>query len=133
MELKVKSTAWSPYIGGALTGLIMVASVWITGKFFGASTTFVRAAGGIEGLVAPERVSTMAYFIKEVPKLDWQGMFVAGVFCGALAAALWSRTFAWTALPLRWEGRFGPSRTRRAVVAFVGGMLAMYGARLADG
>ena len=40
--------ALNPYVGGALAGLLAVASVWITGKFFGASTTFVRAAGFIE-------------------------------------------------------------------------------------
>lgn len=125
--------AWSPYVGGALSGLVMVASVWLAGKYFGASTTFVRAAGGLESLVAPEYVASLAYFIKEAPKLDWQGMFLAGVFLGALGAAMSSRTFRWTALPQRWETRFGPSRLRRGVTAFVGGLVAMFGARLADG
>ena len=39
---------WNPYLAGALTGLLMVSSVWLTGKFFGASTSFVRSAGMIE-------------------------------------------------------------------------------------
>jgi len=33
---------WNPYISGALTGLLLVLSVWIAGKFLGASTTFAR-------------------------------------------------------------------------------------------
>lgn len=35
--------------------------------------------------------------------------------------------------PLTWEERFGPSIGKRAVGAFVGGIIAMIGARLADG
>jgi hypothetical protein len=32
-----------------------------------------------------------------------------------------------------WEKRFGPSQGKRGLVAFVGGAVAMFGARLADG
>jgi hypothetical protein len=32
-----------------------------------------------------------------------------------------------------WEKRFGSSQVSRGVVAFVGGVVAMFGARLADG
>ena len=39
---------WSPYVAGALAGLLLVLSVFLTGKYFGASTTFVRAAGLVE-------------------------------------------------------------------------------------
>ena len=39
---------WSPYLAGALTGLVMILSVGISGKYFGVSTTFVRSAGMIE-------------------------------------------------------------------------------------
>jgi hypothetical protein len=39
---------WSPYLAGALTGLLLVFSVWFAGKYVGASTTFVRSAGFIE-------------------------------------------------------------------------------------
>ena len=67
---------WSPYLAGALAGLVSILSVWIAGKFFGASTTFVRSAGLIEKLFGAERINQMAYFIKTVPKIDWQWMFV---------------------------------------------------------
>ena len=41
---------WSPYLAGALSGLVLVLSVLIAGKYFGASTSFVRSAGMIEEL-----------------------------------------------------------------------------------
>lgn len=127
------SRAWNPYVAGALAGLLLVASVWITGKYFGASTTYVRAAGMVERTVAAERVAAMPYFKKEKPVIDWQWMFVAGIVAGSLAASAASRTFRVQAVPDRFAARFGPSTAKRFGVAFLGGAVAMFGARLADG
>jgi uncharacterized protein len=124
---------WNPYVAGVLTGLLLIFSAWFTGKYIGASTTFVRTAGLIEKVFAEERVGKMEYFMKEVPKIDWQWMFVAGIFVGSLAASTTSGSFRWQAVPTRWEERFGPAKTKRAVAAFAGGVIAMFGARLADG
>ena len=124
---------WSPYLAGVLSGVVIILSVWISGKYFGASTTFARSAGMIEKLFDAERVAKMDYFIKEVPKVDWQWMFVVGIFIGSLIASTTSGTFRWKALPDMWEKRFGPSRIKRGVVAFIGGVIGMFGARLADG
>jgi hypothetical protein len=124
---------WSPYAAGALAGLLLVLSVFVTGKYFGASTTFVRAAGFVEQAVLPEKVSGMEYFLKEKVKIDWQFMFVIGVLFGSLAAAWISKEKKAVALPSMWEERFGPSRVRRFVAAFGGGIILMFGARLADG
>ena len=124
---------WSPYLAGALAGLVSILSVWIAGKFFGASTTFVRSAGLIEKLFGAERIAQMAYFIKTVPKIDWQWMFVVGVFIGSLIASTSSHTFQWKSIPDMWQERFGPSKVKRGIIAFVGGLIAMFGARLADG
>jgi len=130
---KSNDRGWSPYLAGALSGVVSVLSVWIAGKFFGASTTFVRSAGMIEKIFNAERVTTMDYFIKEAPQIDWQWMFVVGIFLGSLIASTTSGTFRLKALPDMWESRFGPGRMKRGVTAFAGGMVAMFGARLADG
>lgn len=124
---------WNPYLAGALSGLVLVLSVWIAGKYFGASTSFVRSAGMIEKLFGAERVAAMPYFISKVPKIEWQWMFVVGIFLGALISSVTSSSFRWQAVPDMWQGRFGPNRTRRAVVAFLGAVVAMFGARLAGG
>lgn len=129
----IKDKGWSPYLAGALSGVVLILSVWITGKYFGASTTFVRSAGMIEKLFGAERVAKMSYFIKEVPKIDWQWMFVIGILIGALIASTTSGTFRWQGVPDMWKERFGSGRTKRGIVAFLGGTIAMFGARLADG
>lgn len=60
-------------------------------------------------------------------------MFVVGIFAGALVASIGDASFRYQALPSLWERRFGPSVIKRGIIAFVGGTVAMFGARLADG
>ena len=124
---------WSPYLAGALSGVVLILSVLIAGKFFGASTTFARSVGMIEKLFSVERVAGLDYFIKYVPKIDWQFMFVVGVLVGSLIASTTSHTFQWQANPDMWVLRFGLSQSKRAIVAFIGGAIAIFGARLAGG
>lgn len=131
---QVEPGSWSPYLAGSLTGVVSVLSVWIAGKYFGASTSFVRTAGMIEKLFAPERVEKMDYFIKEAPIIEWQWMFVVGIFVGALVSAVTSGSFRLQAVPDMWAEHFGAKSTaKRAAVAFIGGLILMFGARLAGG
>jgi len=124
---------WNPYVAGSLAGLLLVFSAWISGKFVGASTTYVRAVGMIQQLFDSERVKSVEYLAKNAPTIDWQWMFVVGIVAGSFISAATSGSFRWKALPDMWEDRFGASRAKRAVVAFLGGAVAMFGARLADG
>ena len=124
---------WSPYLAGALSGSVLILSVLIAGKYFGASTSFVRSAGMIEELFSPERVAKLAYFQSETPQIDWQWMFVFGILLGSLISSVTSSSFRWQALPDMWKGRFGSSHSKRAIIAFVGAAVAMFGARLAGG
>ncbi len=124
---------WSPYLAGSLCGALIVISAWLTGNFFGASTSFARSAGMLEQLVMPERVASLDYFRWIVPKIDWQWMFVLGVLFGSFLSALTSQTFRWVALPDMWQQRFGQDKVTRGIVAFVGGVITMFGARLAGG
>src|SRR5512137_3039599 len=105
---EMEPRGWSPYLAGGLVGLLMVFSIWFTGKYFGASTTFVRAAGLVEQQINLERVSKMDYFKKELPKIDWQFLFVIGIFFGSLVAATTSGSFRVKGVPPMWEQRFGP-------------------------
>lgn len=130
---ETEDKGWSPYLAGALSGLVTIFSAWISGYFLGASTTFVRVAGMIEEIVDPEKVKAMDYFIKFVPQIDWQVMFIIGIFIGSLIASTTSKTFRFKGVPDMWERRFGKSPLKRGFVAFLGGAIAMFGARLADG
>jgi hypothetical protein len=128
-----KRTHWSPYVAGALIGMVSWFSVLTAGKYLGVSTTFVKTIGMIESLFVPEHVASLPYFVKEKPIIDWQWMEVLGILIGAFIAAKLSGDFRRGFLPPMWEKRFGPSRFKRWVVAFLGGLILMFGARMADG
>ena len=139
MQWKTEDNGWSPYLAGALVGLLAIISVWATtvlmGKtnYLGASTTFVRAAGLLERAVAPERVAANEYFTTSKVKVDWQFMLVSGIFLGALISSVTDRSFKWESVPPVWAKRFGKTPIKRAVGAVLGGIVAMVGARMADG
>lgn len=129
----LKKAQWSPYVAGTLIGVVSWFSVLTAGKYLGVSTTFVRSIGMIESILAPDRVATLPYFVKEKPIVDWQWMEVLGILIGAFIAAKLSGDFKKRFVPPMWERRFGPSRLKRWGVAFFGGIILMFGARMADG
>lgn len=139
MKWKTDDGGWSPYFAGALLGLLAIVSAYATtqwmGKtnYLGASTTFVRAAGIFEEKLAAEHVAENEYFTKTKIKIDWQFMLVAGIFLGALISSATDQSFKSESVPPIWKERFGRSIGKRAVGSFFGGIVAMVGARLADG
>ena len=130
---RIEEGGWSPYVAGGLSGLVIIVSVLSAGKFFGASTTFVRSAGMMGKYFGPERVEQLEYFIRYLPRFDWQFLFVVGIFLGSLVSALTSDSFKWQGVPDMWAERFGTNPALRGIVAFIGGIVAMFGARLAGG
>ncbi len=135
----IRSDGWSPYMAGALVGLLAALSLLVTtlvidkGHFLGASTTFVRAAGLVEQTIAPEHVAANEYMLKTKVKIDWQMMFVAGIFIGALVASRTDKSYRLETVPPIWADRFGHNATVRAIAAFGGGIIAMFGVRMAGG
>jgi hypothetical protein len=132
MNVLIRKT-WSPYLAGALAGLVLCLSVLVAGKYFGASTTYVRSAAYLEKAVASEHVAKSPYFVRTKVKVDWQMLFLVGVILGAFISAQMSRDFTAVAIPPMWKRWFGTSKAKRFLVAFIGGIIAMFGARLAGG
>lgn len=131
--------SWRPYVAGALVGVLATLSVFVSTralekpKYLGASTTFVRAAGMIERTVVPRHVARNDYYQKEKPVIDWQFMLVVGILIGAFGASLADGSFPMGSLPPTWCRTFGSKVSARAVGAVLGGIVAMFGARLAGG
>ena len=129
---------WNPYISGALAGLLLVLSVWVAGKFLGASTTFARSAAVIEKTVGID-TSKLEYFTTKKGKYgpaslpNWQLLFVIGIIVGSFISASLSKTFKVVKVPPMWAERFGSSPLKRGVAAFLGGAIALIGVRLAGG
>ena len=134
----MKSKRWDPYIAGALTGLLLILSVLIAGKFFGASTTFSRSMAVIEKSIGVD-VNQFEYFTTKKGKYgpdslpNWQLMFELGIIIGGFIASIWSGTFKFMTIPDMWRQRFGGNPAKRAITAFIGGAIALFGVRLAGG
>ncbi len=115
----------------------MIISLLTIQKFFGASTSYARTSGYLLQLFSPEWVANNAYYAKYIKTvasdiiLNWQVLFVVGIALGAFVASLWNREFSFTALPKVWKEYQGTSITKRLIVAFFGGMVAIFGVRLA--
>ena len=131
--------SWRPYIAGALVGVLAILSVVVStqtlgkAKYLGASTTFVRSAGLIEQTVSPEHVADNAYYQSKKVKIDWQFMVLVGILIGAFAASRLDGSFRAEGTPPLWRDRFGTKVSTRAIGAFLGGIVAMFGARMAGG
>ncbi len=102
-------------------------------SYLGASTSFVRAAGLLEQTIAADHLVSNEYYTKTKVRVDWQFMLVIGILLGAFISSIMDKSFRLEAVPPTWADRFGTSIWNRAVWAFVGGIIAMIGARLASG
>jgi hypothetical protein len=75
----------------------------------------------------------MTYFNWYAPKIDWQVMMVAGILIGAFISSITDGSFKIKSVPDMWAARFGHSPVKRGAFAFLGGVIVMFGARLAGG
>jgi len=132
--LAYSGPAWSPYLVGALIGVLAWFTFLLSAKPIGASTAYARAAGLIGMLVAPRHTESLKYFQDTKPKVDWEFMFVIGAIGGAFLAAWQGGELTGEWLPPMWAARFGTdSLLLRLAAAFVGGALMAFGARMAGG
>ncbi len=129
----LKKHSWSPYVVGALIGVLSWFSFATVDETLGVSTTFVRGVGLLEQAVAPDHVTGNAYFEKTKVIVDWQMLLVIGILLGAWASAKLSGDRQRETVPALWRERFGSSVWLRYAVAFLGGALILFGARMAGG
>ena len=124
---------WPPYAVGAGIGILSWFAFLFSDKPLGVSTAYERTAGMIEEAARGSSVREKEYYQRYVPKIDWEWMFVAGLFGGALLSALLSGDFRVEMVPPMWEASFGDHAALRWLAALIGGVLLGIGARWADG
>mgnify|MGYP002359919411 FL=1 len=131
----MKSPHWNPYLVGALIGVLSLLTFSLADKPIGMSTGIAQASGACAmPVIGAEGVAANTYWAKKaVPAWDYGSLFVLGSFFGALASALVSGSFKLESVPAIWRERFGASVGKRLLAAFLGGVVILFGARLADG
>lgn len=124
---------WSPYAVGVGIGVLSWMTFWLSDKPIGCSTAFSRTSGIIETLFRGKIVAEKAYYKKFAPEIDWEWMFVLGIFFGALISAFFSGQLKAIWIPTKWAEAFGPSFAVRWLVSLIGGIVLGFGARWAGG
>jgi uncharacterized membrane protein YedE/YeeE len=128
------SRAWSPYVAGIVIGLLQIPAFLIVETALGASSSYVTLGGLIASWADPSILS-IDYVAKHValtPKNWWQVALVVGVAMGAFMSMKLSRARRQTISPI-WNRALGQSHWLRYTIAFLGGFLMLFGARIADG
>lgn len=136
--------------GGLLLGFVFFLAVLLV-KPIGVSTQFVILDGIIGDAVNSELVtkteegytSTNAYLAKSNGKyaksvanpLNYSFIFVLAMMAGAFISTMMKGGLSKEerTMPAIWRANFGDGAMKRYAVAFIGGFIVLYGARLAGG
>jgi uncharacterized protein len=125
----LRHKSWSPYFVGLLIGLLSLFALMTADHLLGITTAFEYTSAIILKFFA----STGEYYDINSPKINWEWMLVLGVFLGSYLSSKLSGDRAHPRVPRLWGKRFGDSIPKRFAMAFLGGGLMMYGARIAEG
>lgn len=125
---------WNPYLMGAGIGVLSWVVFVVVAAPIGITTAAGQVAGNLWGLVVgAEAVQANPYWSRAPLHLDYGMLFLIGSAAGAFLSALTRGSLRVEHVPSVWSQRFGPSVSRRMVWAFIGGIVIMFAARLANG
>ena len=123
----------NPYLAGILLGIVLFLAYFITGSGLGASGGLNRLLVFVQNSVSPEHIDQVPYLLKMAggdsnPLDSWIVFLTVGTVFGGFISGLLGRR-------VKFETNKGPqiNNTTRWIMAFIGGGLMGYGARLARG
>jgi hypothetical protein len=131
-EQSLSRPYWNPYLVGILLGLVLLLTYAITGRGLGATGAFGSIAAWLASFVSPEHVLGnpvhAKYYNDGAPLASWTLFLLIGAFIGALASGIQGHR-------VRFTVERGPrfSVGGRLALAFWGGFIAAYGAKIAKG
>jgi len=130
---RTKKDYVNPYFGGIILGLVLFTSIFLSGNGLGASGAISRIDAGLVDAIAPEHVDNNSYLLKMAggdknPFDDWIIPVFLGSILGGFSSGILNGRF-------KFETNRGPgiSDRTRWLMAFVGGVIFVYGARMARG
>ncbi|QNB47310.1 YeeE/YedE family protein [Thermanaerosceptrum fracticalcis] len=126
------SKGWHWLKAGMLMGILNAVLLIFYGKLLGASTAYVSVIGGLLRYVTPSFVAQNPYFKQTPLGMTFEVALLLGVVLGA-HLAFRSNNHVKEEFSSVWFQRFGPNKTKRYIFAFFGGVLLIFGARLAGG
>ncbi|WP_163468128.1 YeeE/YedE thiosulfate transporter family protein [Fusobacterium sp. IOR10] len=153
MKKFIKEKQWHWFLSGTILGLIFIVAVALV-KPIGVSTQFVIFDGvawnSVQELVVKDSGAKSGYssfnayinksggkYAKSIAEpLNYSYVFVFAMILGGFTASKLKDKESKEenkSLPKVWEDKFGKSRVKRYLGSFLGGILALFGSRLAGG
>jgi uncharacterized protein len=133
-SMRLERGRWNPYLVGAGLGVLSWLVFAVVNTPLGISTPISSAASLCAvPAMGQAAVAGNAYWARFPCKWDYHMIFLLATFLGSLVSVLASRSFRWETVPATWAQRFGSSKGRRLAAAFLGGVIIMFGARMAGG
>jgi len=133
-ENKMNSLRRSSYLVGIGIGILSWIVFVVVNAPIGITTALSEISGAaIMPVIGSEAVQANPYWAKALPQWNYGTLFLVGTFIGALLSSLASKSFHLEFIPVVWKEKFGSSYLPRIITAFIGGVIAMFGARLAGG
>ncbi len=123
---------WSPYLCGAIIGLLQVPAFMLGDQALGTSSTYVYVVGQLTSLFHEVDPYLHRYTVK--PGITWQVGLVIGIIFGAWFSAKMSKTLRKDFSDIyKLHPGFMGVKNNRKYSAMIGGFLILFGARLAGG
>jgi len=128
-----KHAYMNPYVAGVLLGLIVVLSIYLSGRGIGASGAFKSVIVSVSHEIAPDHTNANHFLSKYVsdktsPLKSWLVFEVLGVVIGGFLSGLLANR-----LTLKIDKGPRISNKKRLIFAFIGGALFAIGAQYARG
>lgn len=132
-RLQMKKRYMNPYMAGTLLGMVLLASMYVSGRGLGASGGIKYCVVSIVGAVDRHHADNSIYYSKyfeedKKPMTNWLVLEIFGIVAGGFISGAVSGR-----LKLKVEKSPKISVTRRLIFAFIGGMFFVYGGQLARG
>ena len=124
----------NPYLAGFLLGLVLLLTIYVTGRGLGASGAFKNVIIAVVKSIAPEHASSTAFyqdFDQTNPEGPWKNFLifeVVGVIFGAFFSGVLGNRVG-----LKLEKGPRVTNTLRVVGAIIGGALFGFGSQLGRG
>jgi hypothetical protein len=131
----LSNKAWSPYLAGIVIGLLQIPAFLIVETALGASSSYVTVGALFASWLDPSilDIKYASAHVAATAKNWWQVALVGGVAIGAFVSMKLSGARRAARSPI-WSRALGSaSPTKRYAVAFFGGFIMLFGARIADG
>ncbi len=124
----------NPYLAGFFLGLVLLATIYVTGRGLGASGGVKSVVSTVVKAVAPTHYANTAYYQKSEaehpgsPLRSWLFIEVVGVFIGAFFSGVISDR-----VTLKLEKGNNVRNTTRIIAAIIGGFLFGLGSQFGRG